>query len=172
MTLLALVVALALAPAWAEKAGAPQAPKTTDPGPAGLTAEVIQGHIRQINKAKDLADGVRKSLIDSCEAAAAKLQVAKDWAGKLAAFEKARKSAPALLKEIQADLAKPQAEPEAKPPPDASLKQIENLLTKAEMEAISEIDRNCRLIKGHVFLWKEGQTWEDLWDKGGSITPP
>ena len=32
------------------------------------------------------------------------------------------------------------------------------------------IDRNCRLIKGQVFLWKEGQSWEDLWDVNGEIT--
>ena len=34
------------------------------------------------------------------------------------------------------------------------------------------IDRNCRLIKGQVFLWKAGQPWEDLWDLDGTITPP
>lgn len=45
-------------------------------------------------------------------------------------------------------------------------------LTDAEMSAIAGIDRNCRLIKGHVFLWKAGQTWEDLWDLDGTITPP
>ena len=33
------------------------------------------------------------------------------------------------------------------------------------------IDKNCRLIKGQVFLWKEGQTWEALWDTTGAITP-
>jgi hypothetical protein len=40
------------------------------------------------------------------------------------------------------------------------------------MEALSAIDRRCRLIKGQVFLWKEGQHWEDLWDPTGEITPP
>jgi len=45
-------------------------------------------------------------------------------------------------------------------------------LTDEEMKEIAGIDRNCRLIKGHVFLWKEGQTWEDLWDLNGEITPP
>jgi len=45
-------------------------------------------------------------------------------------------------------------------------------LTDGEMHAISAIDRNCRLIKGQVFLWKEGQTWEELWDLNGEITPP
>jgi alcohol dehydrogenase (NADP+) len=45
-------------------------------------------------------------------------------------------------------------------------------LSDEEMRAIAGIDRDCRLIKGQVFLWKAGQTWEDLWDVGGEITPP
>lgn len=43
-------------------------------------------------------------------------------------------------------------------------------LTPEEMAAISKIDRNSRLIKGHVFLWENAQGWEDLWDLNGSIT--
>jgi diketogulonate reductase-like aldo/keto reductase len=42
-------------------------------------------------------------------------------------------------------------------------------LTGSDMRAISGIDRNCRLIKGQVFLWKANQTWEDLWDVNGVI---
>jgi diketogulonate reductase-like aldo/keto reductase len=42
-------------------------------------------------------------------------------------------------------------------------------LTPSQMHALAGIDRNCRLIKGQVFLWKENQTWEDLWDLGGTI---
>ncbi len=45
-------------------------------------------------------------------------------------------------------------------------------LTAQEMAEIAKIDRGCRLIKGQVFLWKEGQTWEALWDLDGRITPP
>ena len=45
-------------------------------------------------------------------------------------------------------------------------------LTDDEMETIEGTDKNCRLIKGQVFLWKEGQRWEDLWDLNGEITPP
>jgi len=44
-------------------------------------------------------------------------------------------------------------------------------LTYAEMEEISKIDKNSRLIKGQVFLWKDDQTWEALWDLNGEITP-
>ena len=43
-------------------------------------------------------------------------------------------------------------------------------LTDAEMEAIAGIDRNCRLIKGHVFLWESAGDWTDLWDLNGTIT--
>jgi diketogulonate reductase-like aldo/keto reductase len=46
-----------------------------------------------------------------------------------------------------------------------------NPLTEAEMQAIAGIDRNCRLIKGQVFLWKDNQSWEDLWDVTGVVTP-
>lgn len=45
-------------------------------------------------------------------------------------------------------------------------------LTDEDMGAIAGIDRNCRLIKGHVFLWKDAQGWEDLWDPDGVIAPP
>ncbi len=44
-------------------------------------------------------------------------------------------------------------------------------LTEDDMKKISGIDRNCRLIKGQVFLWKDKQGWEDLWDLNGDVTP-
>ena len=45
-------------------------------------------------------------------------------------------------------------------------------LTDVDIREIAATDRNCRLIKGQVFLWKDGQSWEDLWDLNGEITPP
>jgi alcohol dehydrogenase (NADP+) len=42
-------------------------------------------------------------------------------------------------------------------------------LTADDMRAIAAIDRGCRLIKGQVFLWKDNQSWEDLWDVNGVI---
>jgi diketogulonate reductase-like aldo/keto reductase len=48
---------------------------------------------------------------------------------------------------------------------------VSDPLTDDEMRAIAAIDRNCRLIKGQVFLWKDKQSWQDLWDVGGKITP-
>jgi alcohol dehydrogenase (NADP+) len=45
-------------------------------------------------------------------------------------------------------------------------------LTAAEMAEIAGIDRNCRLIKGQVFLWEGARSWEDLWDLDGEIAHP
>jgi diketogulonate reductase-like aldo/keto reductase len=42
-------------------------------------------------------------------------------------------------------------------------------LPDIDMRDIAAIDRNCRLIKGQVFLWKQDQSWEDLWDLDGVI---
>ncbi len=42
-------------------------------------------------------------------------------------------------------------------------------LTDKDMEAIAKIDKNCRLIKGQVFLWEGARGWEDLWDPDGVI---
>ena len=55
----------------------------------------------------------------------------------------------------------------------ANIKALtEDPLTDQEMQDIAGIDRKCRLIKGQVFLWKDNQDWQDLWDVNGVITPP
>ena len=45
----------------------------------------------------------------------------------------------------------------------------EDPLTEEEMKAIEMEDKNCRLIKGQVFLWEGARGWEDLWDPNGVI---
>jgi alcohol dehydrogenase (NADP+) len=47
---------------------------------------------------------------------------------------------------------------------------IKDPLTEEEMREIAGIDKNCRLIKGQVFLWEGAKSWEDLWDLDGEIT--
>ncbi len=44
-------------------------------------------------------------------------------------------------------------------------------LSEKDMEEIAKIDKGCRLIKGQVFLWKDNQGWEDLWDLNGEVVP-
>jgi len=46
---------------------------------------------------------------------------------------------------------------------------VSDPLTEEEMQAVAAIDKNCRLIKGQVFLWEHAQGWEDLWDLDGEI---
>lgn len=50
------------------------------------------------------------------------------------------------------------------------LNAIEDPLTDEEMKELEEADKNCRLIKGQVFLWEGAKGWEDLWDLDGTIT--
>lgn len=47
---------------------------------------------------------------------------------------------------------------------------VEDPLSDKEMEILAGVDRNCRLIKGQVFLWPGAKSWEDLWDLDGTIT--
>jgi diketogulonate reductase-like aldo/keto reductase len=47
---------------------------------------------------------------------------------------------------------------------------VEDPLSDEEMTALSKIDKNCRLVKGQVFLWQGAKGWEDLWDLDGTIT--
>ena len=42
-------------------------------------------------------------------------------------------------------------------------------LTDTEMNQLAQVERACRLIKGQVFLWRDGQSWRDLWDEDGAI---
>lgn len=47
---------------------------------------------------------------------------------------------------------------------------VEDPLTDEEMEKLKTVDKNCRLIKGHVFLWEGAKDWTALWDMDGTIT--
>ena len=46
---------------------------------------------------------------------------------------------------------------------------MEDPLSPAEMERLRSVERNCRLIKGQVFLWEDAGDWLDLWDVDGTI---
>jgi alcohol dehydrogenase (NADP+) len=46
---------------------------------------------------------------------------------------------------------------------------IEDPLRPEEMETLTRAERNCRLVKGQVFLWPGAKGWEDLWDPDGVI---
>ncbi len=46
----------------------------------------------------------------------------------------------------------------------------EDPLTDEEMAKLEKADKDCRLIKGQVFLWEGAKDWTDLWDIDGTIT--
>lgn len=46
---------------------------------------------------------------------------------------------------------------------------VEGPLTEEEMEMMKEVECNCRLIKGQVFLWEAAEDWRALWDLDGEI---
>jgi alcohol dehydrogenase (NADP+) len=46
----------------------------------------------------------------------------------------------------------------------------ESPLTDSEMASIAKADKNCRLVKGQVFLWPGADNWELLWDTDGKIS--
>ena len=50
------------------------------------------------------------------------------------------------------------------------ISSLEERLTEEERKEIEKGDKNWRLIKGQVFLWKGADSWEDLWDITGEIT--
>ena len=37
-------------------------------------------------------------------------------------------------------------------------------LSGEDMALLEKAERNCRLVKGQVFLWPDAKGWEDLWD--------
>lgn len=45
----------------------------------------------------------------------------------------------------------------------------EDPLTAEEMGQIGTLEKNNRLVKGHVFLWESAKDWHDLWDEDGFI---
>jgi alcohol dehydrogenase (NADP+) len=48
---------------------------------------------------------------------------------------------------------------------ESNLKAVtEDPLTAEEMESLKGAERNCRLVKGQVFLWPGAQSWTELWD--------
>ena len=35
----------------------------------------------------------------------------------------------------------------------------------SDMELLEKAERNCRLVKGQVFLWPDAKSWKELWDE-------
>ena len=46
---------------------------------------------------------------------------------------------------------------------------VSDPLTDEEMQIISTLEKDNRLVKGQVFLWPGENDWHDLWDEDGKI---
>ena len=46
-----------------------------------------------------------------------------------------------------------------------NLRSAAEELTDEEMAALERAERNCRLVKGQVFLWRGAESWKELWDE-------
>jgi len=47
-----------------------------------------------------------------------------------------------------------------------NLRSLTEELTDEEMLTLGRAERNCRLVKGQVFLWPGAKSWKELWDEG------
>ena len=47
----------------------------------------------------------------------------------------------------------------------ANLRAVISKLTDEEMAVLDSAERNCRLVKGQVFLWPGAKSWKELWDE-------
>jgi diketogulonate reductase-like aldo/keto reductase len=45
-----------------------------------------------------------------------------------------------------------------------NLRSVAEELTDEEMAVLDHAERNCRLVKGQVFLWPCAKSWKELWD--------
>ena len=51
----------------------------------------------------------------------------------------------------------------------ANLAAAQEKLSEEDMARIALADRNCRLVKGQVFLWQGADDWRELWDLDGHL---
>ena len=51
----------------------------------------------------------------------------------------------------------------------ANLAAAQEKLSEEDMARIALADRNCRLVKGQVFLWQGADDWRELWDLDGHV---
>jgi len=105
-----------------------------DVAPSIPTPETLQSHITRITQAKDLEQSVRTQVLEAYKQALAQLKVSGDWQGKAGAFAAAAKEAPAKLALVTKSLETAASQPTATAPADATLAQLEQVLSKANAE--------------------------------------
>ena len=116
----------------------PPAPKPVDTTGPVLSSDAILAKIKEAEDDKELAEELKKKLLETWKETLAQTKSAEEWAAKAAEFDKARQDAPALLESIRAELGKPAEEPRIELPPEPSLQHVEQLATQAEAALSAE----------------------------------
>lgn len=131
-------------PAWV-LAGPAQKP-ARDPAPlaeksdAELSVEAIQRHIEQVQKAANLEEPVRKSLLETYQAALQHVQTAEEYLDKAAEFRKATAQAPQQIERLKAKLEGPKPDLRPQITPEMGLTEMQQALSEAE-EAFEKLQK-------------------------------
>lgn len=106
---------------------------------AGPTADTVEAMRAKTAERVDLDEGTKTAILDRLNQALESLGAAESWTKKAAEFETDKREAPTRLERIRQQLSESPAQP-ARPPPDASLVQLEQLqsLAEAELKAAKE----------------------------------
>ncbi len=106
-------------------------PRKEAPAPSELSADLIQARLKKAEESKELDDTTRPALIETYKKILAQLKTADEFAAKAAAFQKTVQDAPALLKQVKAEIEASGAAP-ASVDNSMPLAQMQQALTLAE----------------------------------------
>lgn len=137
-------VALLASPALAQESEAVVAPS-----PAELTTAQVQEHLEEVQKAADLEEQVKSSLIETYKIALLHLEQAAKEKARAEEYARRRQEAPAAIETIREKIANPPSDPAVSPEiPLAKLEQVileqRGALT-AEEEALAARDKEIKL---------------------------
>ena len=99
-----------------------------------VTAELVQTRLKQLDGSQELEETLKTRLRDLYQQALHELESAKTWSGKAARFEQMAASAPRELATAKATLAALPAHPLVVIPPDMTLPQFDQGISKKEAE--------------------------------------
>lgn len=104
------------------------------PESEGISAETLQTRLKQIDDAKDIEDAVKQKIRDYYEQARTELESIKNRSVKIAKFEQMTTSAVNDLQQSKSLLSGPASQSAAELPDDATLPQIDQLISKKQSE--------------------------------------
>jgi potassium efflux system protein len=130
LVLLAIVAAVPCARAQED----PATGAASVPAPEFVTAESIQFAIDRLSAASGMDESVKARALELYTQAMEETRIADQWAQKSAEFENTIATAPEKIQQLEAQLAEPLPPPTVEIAEDATLAEVEQLLTQAEAD--------------------------------------